>query len=268
MSAGLKKKLSIFALSVVGSVSMQQAIADGISPVFTTTVSVHSSNECGIAVTSPGDTDFSAAWTYSAASGSSISNTSKLTDPREILVSATGGGTCKITKLSLSTEWGNEGVVSGGTYRAQALVPFGSSGGFWATSIQLASIKAFSDANASTQLATPVTFTRSDGADLDLATSATGFGSRKVAAGSTVSNGAAYPIPMLALTDMYLNAVHAALGGVVEFTSETDSVKAVKLGIGSMVAKDPQNSLGTAAPLVAESGDEVKLPVTVNVSLA
>lgn len=267
----MKKNMTALAMTVAVAAGTMGYMVNATAGTadYSATLTVVSDNTCDLSVTPPGSSDYNATWTATDDGNGGLSSTmavdnSSPKEPLEILVSIAGGTNCAVNNINIETDSTGATQVPGDTYSWLHAVT-GSSGGYWRFVPTMASIKLYEDDAGTTGESKAVKFHAADGQDYDMnATAQAASG-----ASTTMENG----IDGVQLTASYIRADYKAtlLSSSGRLTSilpddQSKAYKSVKLGIGAVVASDPESASGGVAKESVTSGNSVDIPMVVTVS--
>lgn len=275
MKCTMKKNMTALAMSAAlaaGSLGyIATAQAEPVSANFSNNIHVISENSCDLDVTLPtGSRDFVANWTRTAASGSTMAvDAATLATPPEILVAVTGGASCKLDNLKLSTAIDDVSPVPGGTRTFLKAVTGSTNGGYWRFTPTVAKATLYADAAATSGATTSVEFIDPTGEKLSQSASAKGTRSGEVPEMETAG------VKGILMTDNFFSdGVAASLVAAGSGESQlkaldpNGSYKAMKIGISAILGTDPESAAGTPAVLSVASGDSVDIKYTVTITTA
>ena len=277
MSIVMKKKFSATALAIATIMGLgysTMALADSAPVDFNASVKVISDQKCELNVKADSVQSWDLTWTK-AATNSSIAYGSASTAPLFINVNTSNDSVapCKLNSVHVGTNVTESSTVApdnDAVYRQ----PVGASG-FWRFSPVLAKIDLYSDnafatnvnaaagaltimdaqGNSHTQAATPAI----QQTNRTESTSLLGFTS----------------VGAVSLTDNYISAngfvpLSVNQGGEVSYSMANTNVDihSMKIGVGVILAKDPENATGTVDKEVPVDGDVVTMPWVMTVTLS
>jgi hypothetical protein len=280
-----KTKLSVATLAVLTALGMgysSLALATGTPTpqVFTANINVHSDIQCPIVVTTPTADKWDLDWTYAAAGPTSaltyVAGTTATPLPLSVAFDTAGAtpadASCIMNKVTFAGDAAANVPVAGSTYKHAT-----SNGGFWRFIPVIAKAEMFSDV----ALVTPITagdvhVTNAGGTDVTsgaaTAANATGLSTAWTAPWVWAAIADVDPVPA---TDGYLGTVGyvpltaAGAGDTVTLENQlagTDA-KSARIGMGVILASNPEDAAGALSYTAVRDGDTVSIPFTVNVDL-
>lgn len=290
----MKMKLSRITAAVALATGMMgyigSALAGDADPVqYTASVLVHSNNTCGVYTDVPAGSDaiFSATWDSAMNTDTPPVRESTLTatsnaEPAKITVTTDPGVKCTLSGMHIET-YGQAGIEqapdSNIAYRKQIEDGTGTAvtGGFWRFIPTMASVKLYTTEASSTPVTT-VAYKDAKGVLHNMNTTAQVSQGTAVQMGGLTGNSE----PGVTLTNNYLTSTYAPMmmgagnGLAVSYiqpydakgdADNTTAYQKVELGIGAVVAKDPEAADGKQNPDLANNGNLAQMPFTVVVSM-
>lgn len=272
MSIVMKSKMTAAALTVCSVLSLGYssfAAAEAIN--FDASIKVTSDQKCELQTVAEGGTSWNITWNKTGLTSSFDYGTAP-TNPLFIKVSSSSGSQlqCLLNTVHVGTN------VSGSAEpdpdkTSVYLMPVGSSG-FWRFSPVLAKIELFTDNDFTTKAeAGDLTVT-----DAEEKTHIQTASPEVLQSAQTVSSSLPgfSKVGAVSLTDNYLSAdgfvpLAAGPGGEVSYTMETPvNIHSMKIGVGVIVAMDPEDSTGEVNKDVPVDGQTIAMPWLTTVSIS
>lgn len=273
----MKNKLNMSALAALVMICSGGAFAEGNSVTLNAAVNVESPDNCAIRVTSEGNTAWSPKWTLSknSESGSVTRGDSDSNEPLFVRVQLTDDSASNCNLSTLRFGAGTPGSThlndgSGGAYTVRT----SQDNGYWRYMPVVAKLQLFTDAAATPADAVAlnkVTVLDAAGGRHRQSESAVHTAMQEVTGVADFGSQAAIP-----LTNSYLSANGVAPlsngngSATLSYEASLDSGKAVKnalIGVGVLLAKNPEDSNGQLNLKAVTDSDTVNMPFTLNVTL-
>lgn len=279
MSIVMKNKLSATALAVAtlfgAGYSAMASATDSVT--FTANIAVTSSYKCSYSTAAGGVTNWGLAWDLAKDGDKSGSLTfgDSPTAPLSVVVKsvASNAGDCNLNDMKFSADMGSATNVVAGNNNAYRVA---TSSGFWRFMPVVAKLELFADKEAT---ATPIALDKVTVTDVngELHTQSTTTQSH---ARSEIESGVLADFGTLKafnVSDNYLaaNGVVPLAKGTTEMSvtykngdATNTAVQSAILGVGVIVAENPENASGAVDVKAVVNGDMVSMPFTVNVDYA
>ncbi|MCU6244191.1 hypothetical protein [Enterobacter asburiae] len=240
-------------------------LAEGNGEELLLTIDITSGNNCTLNVVYPDSQTFDTEWTADTISQSSQMVVKSDTAPRLIRVQAEGGSKCELNNMNIESVV-TQAEQAPGTNVAY-VSSFGASGGSWRFVPSLAQILLYTGSDFTGLSASTITVTDATGAGHTEQSGALVHGGEKVV--TTEITG-------LSLTDNYFSSSYVPLAangtsGSLSFSTSataSESYKSAEIGIGGVVASDPEDKSGIRDLMVATDGDTATLKWTVILTAA
>lgn len=279
MSIVIKNKFTAAALAIstimgMGYSSLASA-ADSVE--FRANIAVTSTYACSYSTAPEGATEWNLAWDLPAdtAPSGTLTFTGAPTAPLTVKVTSAVGnaGTCNLNDMKFSADMGGATNVVAGDNNAYKVQ---TNGGFWRFMPVVAKLELFAGADAASS---PVDITKiavvdANGAQHTQTVAVQKAAQQQIASGALLDFGA---LDAYTVSDNYLavNGVTPLAKGTaaadVSFTNTDGAnpdVKSAILGVGVIVAANPEDSVGAVDVKAVIDAESVSMPFTVNVDYA
>ncbi|WP_427167014.1 hypothetical protein [Citrobacter koseri] len=267
MSFVIKKKMTTTALAICAILGMgYNAMASAATADFTTNITVVSPNTCEIETTAPASNSWALTWTLADAADTSgtLDYGASSTTPLFIKAALKEGSAanCNLNGVVAGANATGSNVTEVNGQKGYFRVA--TEGGFWRYAPTIAQVKMYTDADAETEAAGDIKVVDAVGKeDSQSATPLYAHHDDINALAGMNSN------PAVGLTDNYFVATGDSLlagNQDVKITSTaTDTIKAVKIGVSSLIAKDPEDSEGKVDVGSITGNENISMPFTVDV---
>lgn len=271
----MKNKLHLSTLAALVMVCGGSAFAEGNSVTLNTSLTVEAADNCTISVSSVGKTAWSPKWTLAknGQSGNLTKGDSDSNDPLlvKVKLTDTSSANCSLALLNFGADVPGaihaEGM--GGAYAVATLHD-----GYWRYMPVVTKLQLFTDAAGTAANAVALNkVTVKDAAGDNHTQSENAVHSAMAEVTGVADFGSQAAVP---LTDSYLAANGVAplsTGGNstdLSYTATLDDgqkVKSALIGVGVLLAKNPENENGAVNVRAVADGEMVSLPFTLNVTL-
>lgn len=272
----MKNKLNIPALTALVMICSGSVQAEGNSVTLNTTLNVEAADNCVINVNAEGKTTWSPKWTLSknSQSGELTKGIADSTDPLLVRVkfSDDSSANCSLANLKFGADVPQGRHVDDGAKGAYLVGT--EHEGFWRFMPVVTKLALFTDADGTSSGTVPlnkVTVKDAAGNNHHQSESVLRTAMTEITGVADFGNQTAIP-----LTNSYLATDGVAPlstgNGSTDLSYEATleagkSVKNALIGVGTLLAKNPENDNGAVNLKAVENGETIQLPFTLNVSL-
>ncbi|MGV3345640.1 hypothetical protein ACGVWS_07795 [Enterobacteriaceae bacterium LUAb1] len=272
MSIATKQKISAVSLALCTALGMGYCgLASAQAVDFQANINVTSDQQCQLETAAKTVTNWDLTWSKTASTSTFAFGTSTA-DPLYIRVNTAEGSvaSCTLNNIKIGTTIGG-GSIADQTHTSVFRMPI--TGGYWRFAPTLARLNLYTDNNFAT-VATTGTLTITDAQSITHTQGQEPTTPQQNAQTSSTTLAGFANNTAESVTDNYISSdgfVPMAKdgGGIISYTMATPvSIKSAEIGVGVIIAKDPELADGTVNLDIPVDGQVVSLPWTVTVSLS